>query len=299
MKFIVALAALAIVAVAVDAAPISGTMPDTVSLSAADLTNTIAGVKKAEASLHEMVHIENEESNEMQAVSDTINMLPGHDASNDPASTKSEQQQVNMAAQKLSKLTKSADMDEFKQQAAAEKAKAQLDNVLMVAHGGQSELGEAQDPTGGKGGKGESHGESPLQQALAAIQQADTTLSKGSSTMNTEHELKHMEKEESQLYQESKQWYQGKKKTHKKTQLGESFDESEEKPGVGEDGALLKLQQARSEANLHGGKGSQSMDNLVAAETKELQTLMHEEADVAQHEKADAKEINGVIQTLN
>ena len=49
-------------------------------------------------------------------------------------------------------------------------------------------------------------------------------------------------------------------------------------PGVGEDGALLKLQQARSEANLHGGKGSQSMDNLVAAETKELQTLMHEEA---------------------
>ena len=48
MKFIVALAALAVVAVAVDAAPISGTMPDTVSLSAADLTNTIAGVKKAE-----------------------------------------------------------------------------------------------------------------------------------------------------------------------------------------------------------------------------------------------------------
>jgi len=246
-----------------------------------------------------MVHIENEESNDMQAVSDTINMLPGHDVSNDPASTKSEQQQVNMAAQKISKLTKSADMDEFKQQAAAEKAKAQLDNVLMhadmVAHGVQSELGEAQDPSGGKGGKGES----PLQQALAAIQQADTTLSKGSSTMNTEHELKHMEKEESQLYQESKQWYQGKKKTHKKTQLGESFDESEEKPGVGEDGALLKLQQARSEANLHGGKGSQSMDNLVAAETKEFQTLMHEEADVAQHEKADAKEINGVIQTLN
>jgi len=273
-----------------------------VSLSAADLTNTIAGVKKAEASLHEMVHIENEESNEMQAVSDTINMLPGHDASNDPASTKSEQQQVNMAAQKLSKLTKSADMDEFKQQAAAEKAKAQLDNVLMVAHGGQSELGEAQDPTGGKGGKGESHGESPLQQALAAIQQADTTLSKGSSTMNTEHELKHMEKEESHLYQESLGAL-GNQKTHKKTQLGESFDESEhdgeEKRGVGEDGALLKLQQARSEANLHGGKGSQSMDNLVAAETKELQTLMHEEADVAQHEKADAKEINGVIQTLN
>ena len=49
-------------------------------------------------------------------------------------------------------------------------------------------------------------------------------------------------------------------------------------PGVGEDGALLKLQQARSEANLHGGKRSQSMDNLVAAETKDFQTLMHEEA---------------------
>lgn len=279
-------------------------MPDTVSLSAADLTDTIAGVKKAEASLHEMVHIENEESNDMQAVSDTINMLPGHDVSNDPASTKSEQQQVNMAAQKISKLTKSADKDEFDQQAAAEKAKAQLDNVLMHAdmaahgvHGVQSELGEAQDPSGGKGGKGES----PLQQALAAIQQADTTLSKGSSTMNTEHELKHMEKEESHLYQESLGAL-GNQKTHKKTQLGESFDESEhgeEKRGVGEDGALLKLQQARSEANLHGGKGSQSMDNLVAAETKELQTLMHEEADVAQHEKADAKEINGVIQTLN
>ena len=78
-----------------------------------------------------MVHIENEESNEMQAVSDTINMLPGHDASNDPASTKSEQQQVNMAAQKLSKLTKSADMDEFKQQAAAEKAKAQVQDTCF------------------------------------------------------------------------------------------------------------------------------------------------------------------------
>ena len=79
------------------------------------------------------------------------------------------------------------------------------DMAAHGVHGVQSELGEAQDPSGGKGGKGES----PLQQALAAIQQvlchtlstlgmllytalirqADTTLSKGSSTMNTEHEV--------------------------------------------------------------------------------------------------------------